>query len=981
MAPFTPRYFQNDAVTATMDYWKAGGGNALVEMATGTGKSPTIGLLTKLLMTTFPGFRILMLVHVKELVEQNALALLKFWPTAPIGINSAGIGRRDTAHPILYGSIQSLWRHPELLGDRDLVIIDEAHLVPKKAVGMYRSLLGALLQARPDMRICGFTATPFRLDSGRLDRGPDKLFDKVVYRYTITQGIDDGYLAPLVPLRMDNEMDVSGLRRAGGDFTDATVAAAADNDAVIQAAAKELVQHGENRRSWLSFCCGVEHAEKMRDATTALGITSATITGTTSNVERAQIIAGFKSGRIRHLTNAMVLCLDAKTEILTTDGWTGMNAMTDGHHIASWKENGSIVFDHPKLIVRRKLLPHERMVSLKGQNNNIRVTGNHRMIVKSHDGQWEKKSAEEIAGESVFMPVSGIAEPLPVTVPVAEVSEKRISARIRALSYVYRNRGMEVGIARKEAEKHVRRRAAMRAKNPNELTLDQCRFIGFWQGDGTLSPRCEFSQSFAYAGIIEWFDDLLVRLGYGHSKSLRPGTPQLPLGYARWSIARGTGGSCQGRDSGYFDLEPYLKKSGNKLYWGLNTEQFGALLEGFWLADGNHGTGNGNASRGTFVTGAQLQFYELLQAVGACRGYRFTLTERPAPTAINHKQQWTLSWKLATQVQLLRETMSVETDYEEEDTWCVTSSTGNIITRRSGKVVVMGNTTGFDAPQTDLVSLFRPTLSTVLYVQCLGRGTRCVGANIAESILNGKENCLVLDFAGNVRRHGPVDAVTVNGSDRGISMDDDERPTVRADDVRATPCRHCNGYNPIGTITCIYCGTTLIEDKPKHTAEAEANLVLLSRDKDPYEAIDEMRCYRHEKMGSAPTMRVEYRVAGSRTDWHKEWICFEHTGFARDKAGMWWGRLGASVPTPRTVDDALARVGELRLVTGVKVKEGSGRYKEVVGRRLDPIHRCSPCAQPHELTSGRRGETYSNDNGPDADAELALPPPGFKAWG
>ena len=59
-------------------------------------------------------------------------------------------------------------------------------------------------------------------------------------------------------------------------------------------------------------------------------------------------------------------------------------------------------------------------------------------------------------------------------------------------------------------------------------------------------------------------------------------------------------------------------------------------------------------------------------------------------------------------------------------------------------------TTGFDAPGTDLIALLRPTKSVGLYVQMVGRGTR---------LAEGKEDCLVLDFAGNTARHGPIDTV------------------------------------------------------------------------------------------------------------------------------------------------------------------------------------------------------------------------------
>jgi DNA repair protein RadD len=94
----------------------------------------------------------------------------------PIRINSAGIGEHEWGAPIIFAGVQSVWRSAARLGPRHLVLIDEAHLVPHDGDGMYRTLLAELRALAPadDMRIAGFSATPFRLDSGRLDEGEER---------------------------------------------------------------------------------------------------------------------------------------------------------------------------------------------------------------------------------------------------------------------------------------------------------------------------------------------------------------------------------------------------------------------------------------------------------------------------------------------------------------------------------------------------------------------------------------------------------------------------------------------------------------------------------------------------------------------------------------------------------------------------------------------------------------------------------------
>lgn len=301
------RTYQQNAVVSVLDYWRTGGGNPLVDMATGLGKSVTIGSLTRDLLTTYPDMRALMLVHVKELVTQNAQALLRLWPQAPVGIYSAGLGRRDVSQRIIFASIQSVYRRAAELGPFDLVLIDEAHLVPSAGEGMYRALLDKLREMRPDLRVCGFTATPFRMDSGRLDAGDARLFDEIVYSYGIAKGIDDGWLSPLISKRGATEIDVSGVAKRGGEFVSGALEAVADNDAITQAAVSEIIEYGQTRRSWLVFCAGVKHAHHVRDEFRRQGVSCEVISGETDAADRARFIDDFRAGRLRCLTNCNVL--------------------------------------------------------------------------------------------------------------------------------------------------------------------------------------------------------------------------------------------------------------------------------------------------------------------------------------------------------------------------------------------------------------------------------------------------------------------------------------------------------------------------------------------------------------------------------------------------------------------------------------------------------------------------------------------------
>ncbi|MEZ0212466.1 MAG: DEAD/DEAH box helicase family protein [Xanthobacteraceae bacterium] len=299
------RYYQAEAVDAVFDYWNEEPGNPLVDLATGTGKSLVLAELTQRLLAGWGDLRIVIVTHVAELIEQNYLELLGVWPFAPAGIYSAGLGRRDRDAPILFAGIQTVWNKP--MGHVDIVMVDEAHLIPPGAAGRYGKWFAALRQTNPDLKIVGLTATPYRLGSGRLDEGDDRLFDRVVYTYGIADGVRDGYLSALSSKPTATAFDMSGVGREGGDYKQSALQAAVDKAAVTRAAVAEIVAKGADRRSWLCFCSGVEHAFHVRDEIRTYGISCETITGETPKDERRHILAEFKAYRLRSLTNNAVL--------------------------------------------------------------------------------------------------------------------------------------------------------------------------------------------------------------------------------------------------------------------------------------------------------------------------------------------------------------------------------------------------------------------------------------------------------------------------------------------------------------------------------------------------------------------------------------------------------------------------------------------------------------------------------------------------
>ncbi len=312
------RPYQAAAVQAMFDYFGAGNnGHPLIVMPTGTGKSVVLSSIVQQAFEGFFSIRVLMLTHSRELIAQNAATMLRIWPKAPLGIYSAGLGKRDIGAQVLFAGIQSIYKRAFQLQRVDLVLIDEAHLLSKNDGGMYRKLIGDLLQINQNLKVCGLTATPYRMDTGLLHEGDGALFTDIAYEVPILDMLAQGYLAPIVPKATHTTLDTTGVGTRSGEFIAGELEAAVDVAEITGAAVREIVARGADRRSWLAFCAGVKHARHVRDALRGYGITCETVTGDTPSGERDAILKAFKTGSLRCITNAN--CLTTGFDAPATD--------------------------------------------------------------------------------------------------------------------------------------------------------------------------------------------------------------------------------------------------------------------------------------------------------------------------------------------------------------------------------------------------------------------------------------------------------------------------------------------------------------------------------------------------------------------------------------------------------------------------------------------------------------------------------------
>lgn len=281
-------------------------------LGTGVGKSLVNASITKAAIDFRPGTRVLCLAHTKELIGQNHKAMLRYWPGAPCGINSAGLGTRDYNSQVIIGGIQSLYDKAEQLGHINICIIDEAQGVSRVAESMFGKLFSGLREINPNMKIAGLSATVFRTTCGWLHKGEGAMFSDIVYDYGIGPAIEDGYLVGPRTKSAHAQLDVSGVGKRGGEFIPSQLAEAVDVDEKTRAAVAETVAYARKHglKKWVVFGTGTKHCENIRDELRAQGISSESLTGDgAKGGKRDGIIAGFEAGLITALVNIRIVAV------------------------------------------------------------------------------------------------------------------------------------------------------------------------------------------------------------------------------------------------------------------------------------------------------------------------------------------------------------------------------------------------------------------------------------------------------------------------------------------------------------------------------------------------------------------------------------------------------------------------------------------------------------------------------------------------
>ncbi|RMF71994.1 MAG: hypothetical protein D6738_12550 [Acidobacteria bacterium] len=683
---------------------------------------------------------------------------------------------------------------------------------------MFRPFLADAKVVNPHARVIGLTATPFRMKTGTIC-APDTILNEVCYEVGVRELIVRGFLCPLRTKAGTARADTSGLHVRAGEYVAGEVEDLMDDEALVDAACAEIVELTRDRRSVLIFASGVCHGEHVaRVIRERHGAECGFIEGGTPTKERDALIDRFKRGELKYLANVNVLttgfdapgidcvallrptlspglyyqmCLDMETEVLTRSGWRRCHEVTTGDVVAAFDLASEDIVYVPALEkVHRPLGAGESMYGVVAPHLDIRVTDRHTMVVRGRSRtclNWQLRTAADVSArrETCTIPVAG--------------------------------RG---GNHRRDAA----------------ITDAEVEFIGWFLTDGYMNRgKGTVTISQSAAKFADEVRRVLAACGLGFREYVLARASGL-TDYAdgvQFVIPRGEGRGENAGLPGWERLKPWLDKDVPPVFDTLSRRQFAVLLRAMDLGNGKNG---GAATRVMAIAcGCRQRLADRIQQLAIERGYRCNIARiDPKPSGWNRSPQ--PQWMIYIKPQRTAYIGGTRVDRNDlvpqrcrlqpvahqrnEWVWCLTTEKGTLVTRRRGKVAIVGN---------------------------CGRGFR---------LAPGKSECLVLDYGGNVLRHGPVDAIRLRDRETG------------GGEAPAKECPQCHALIAAGYQTCPECGHQFPEpNRRQHEATASTEGILSGQTTRSEERVSDVSYHVHHKRDdpdAPPTMRVEYRLGFNR---------------------------------------------------------------------------------------------------------------------
>lgn len=658
--------------------------NGIIIIPTGGGKSWVIAAIAQRLDKP-----ILIFCPSREIVIQNYDKMCKINPMFS-SVYSASVGCKDI-NRITFATIGSVMNHMKDFQHFKYVMVDECHLCNARG-GQYKTFFEAA-----DRQVIGLTATPYRLGKGLngtsmlkfLTRTRPRIFDEVLYYCQISELLAKGYLADLRYFDC-TQLDMSNVHTnsTGNDFDENSLKLEYERsgfyDQLTSTTLRVLKPKNKiPRKGVLVFTRFTEEAERLTDKLQRKGINSAIVTGETPKKEREAILEKFKDGTIKVVSNVGVLttgfdypaldtvilarptkslslyyqmCLSMDTEVLTERGFLKYEEICETDKVAAYKD-GSIIWTDIEEIVHRKTYPDEEFILFKNQHLNFKVTGYHELLVRS---KWQKSYKKVYANDVAKMNNT-------IVVPVSGVQKTG-------------------GSGLKECE---------------------LKFLGYFLSDGSLNKKnnqITIVQSFRYPHIIEDIESVLKECGmkYGKIIQKRKGVEAKYHDIVHFTISKGKPRFRNKDKNGWGYLGKYIDKNFGDIYENLDERDLSILLRTLNLGDGKKEEYGWRRKTYTIAMGNNKLYADRVQSLAVRRGWRcnmYTQKENGSVQYICYFKKQTYSTIAGQNVQPSkikgtiseRPKISIHKAESKDYVWCVKDRYGTIITRRNGKVLIMGN--------------------------------------------------------------------------------------------------------------------------------------------------------------------------------------------------------------------------------------------------------------------------------------------------
>lgn len=712
------------------------------------------------------------IAHRQELVGQISLALARqgvlhnIVAPRPVvkfcsNLHSEELGRSfySPTAPGFVGGVNTVIRRDmsKIKDTVSLVFQDECHHV------LADNLWGKAASLFPRANGLYVTATPLRADGKGLGRHADGIFDEFIFGPPMRQLIREGSLTDYRIYAPPSDIDLTAMKfGSDGDYSRPELVKRAKKSGIVGDVVSNYEKYCQGVQT-VVFVVDVEQAHEVANKLNDCGVSAVALSANNTDSERQQAINAFKRKEIQVIVNVDLLgegfdcpaiecvimarptmsyglyCLSEDTEVLTPQGWIGISDAEKIEEVYGFDMQDSSISVQPVTghVVRDKY-DDEDMYGIKGPHLDILVSDKHDMVVKSkpRTGLMRKQKAEDVAQrKSMFnIPVSGVGE-----------------------------------------------------FKGADLSDSDLEFLGWFLSDGHLNKynnAVAISQSVVKQRHCESIEKAIRGCGFKFGKHLakRKDCPDTHNDLYVYSVSKG---EPRGRDkhlTGWSRLEKWLDKSIPPCYDDLTVDQFEKLLRTFNLGDGlnNHGSLDYVKRTLTVTAGDNKTMADRLQHMCIVRGYRCNMavqsTEGKKDLYLLHIRKSMFSsvagrndrdGSISGKKPYKRSRFEVKR-YGGSKVWCLSNPLGTLITRRNGKVAIVGN------------------------CQQFGRGIR---------LLPGKQYGLIIDMVGNVKRHGLPDAPREWSLDRR-----EKRSGGNSGDLTTKTCSDCLAVYAVGPSRCPFCG-------------------------------------------------------------------------------------------------------------------------------------------------------------------------------